>query len=339
MTDPSRFRAFKSALPLEYPSLFGHLEYTGWKDEQLSWKKTCYIGDWSFVAQIRVKGPDAVKLFSYLSINSFDNHPVGKAKHCVMCNEDGKVITEGVLLRHAEDDFEYEASNVQWVLYHLKKGGYNAEATFPSTHKLQVSGPNSLALLEKLSKTTLRDVKFMNTKIIKIDGADVIALRQGMAGEIGFELHGPIEQHQQVYNAVWEAGQEFGIRRLGRRTIQINHLEACYPTTGVHYWNAASDARMQDYFDFMDNNVPKEWANSPFGSILKHNFPISFMGSWDGESIEELYRSPVEMGWSKSIKFDHEFIGRAALEEEVRHPKRKVVTLEFNSEDMIAIYA
>lgn len=338
MTDPSKYRAFKSAPPVEFSPMMGNLEYSGWRDEQMSWKTTCYIGDWSFVPQIRVKGPDAVRLFSDLSINSFANHPVGKAKHCVMCNEDGKVITEGILLRHAEDDLEFEAASA-WVWYHIKTGGYDVEVSFPMTHKLQVSGPTSLALLEKLTTTTLRDIKFMHTKVIPIKGANVTFLRQGMAGEIGFELHGPIEQHNEIYSAVLEAGQEFGIRRLGRRTFHANHVEASYPTTGMEYWNALSDDRRAPFHEFMKINPPAEWVGTPMVDLWGISLSTSLMGSWDGTAIEELYRSPIELGWAKSIAFDHDFIGRTALEREMAKPKRKIVTLEWNSEDMIRIYA
>lgn len=337
-TDPTRYRAFTAVVPTEFPEMLGALEYTGWQDEQMSWKQTCYIGDWSFVPQIRVKGPDALQLFSDLSINSFANFPVGRAKHCVMCNEDGKVVVEGILLRHGEDDLEFEAVP-SWVLYHLVTGGYDAEATFPMTHKLQVSGPASLALLEKLTQTTLRDVKFMHTKVSSISGVDVTLLRQGMAGEIGFELHGPYDQHDQIFAAVLEAGREFGIRRLGRRTFHVNHVEACYPTTGMEYWNALYDDRRADFRTWLEENLPPEWAGTPLAGAWGVSLSTSLMGSWDGDSIEELYRSPIEMGWRKSVKFDHEFIGRAALEAEMADPIRTIVTLEFNEKDVIDVQA
>lgn len=338
MTDPASFRAFKTVLPVEFHPAMGHLEYSGWQHEQMSWKTACCIGDWSFVPQVRIKGPDARQLFSDLSINSFENHPVGRAKHCVMCNEDGKVVTEGILLRHGEDDFEFEAASA-WVLYHLKTGGYEAEASFAITHKLQVSGPASLPLLEKLTETTLRDVKFMHTKVVPIGGKDVMLLRQGMSGEIGFELHGPIEQRDEIYAAVLEAGREFGIRRLGRRTFHVNHVEACFPTTGMEYWNAVSDSRRADLVRFMKENLPEAWRGSPLEDVWSVSLSTAVMGSWDGDSIEELYRSPIELGWGKSVKFDHDFIGREALEEEMANPTRTVVTLEFNSDDVVALYA
>lgn len=338
MTDPTRYRAFTSTPPVEFSPLMGHLEYSGWRDEQMSWKTTCYVGDWSFVPQIRVRGPDALRLFAALSVNSFVNHPVGKAKHCVMCNEDGKVITEGILLRHAEDDFEFEAAPA-WIWYHIKTGHYDVQVSFPSTHKLQVSGPSALYLLEKLTNTTLRDVKFMHTKVVPIKGSDVTFLRQGMAGEIGFELHGPIHQHEKIYAAILEAGREFGIRRLGRRTFHANHVEASYPTTGMEYWNALSDERRADFYEFMKDNAPAEWVGTPMAELWGVSLSTSLMGSWDGDAIEDLYRSPIELGWGKSVVFDHDFIGRAALEVEMANPKRQIVTLEFNSEDLIRIYA
>jgi vanillate/3-O-methylgallate O-demethylase len=340
LTSPAQYRAFGAVTPIEFPPIMGNLEYSGWRDEQMSWKRSCYIGDWSFVPQIRGKGPDALRLFTDLSVNSFAQFPLNRAKHCVMCNEFGKVVVEGILLRHDEHDLEFEAVPA-WVLYHLKTGGYDAEASYPMTHKLQVSGPSSLGLLEKLTETTLRDIKFMHTKFTAIGGSQVTMLRQGMAGEIGFELHGPIEQHDQLFEAVLDAGQEFGIRRLGRRTFHVNHVEARYPTTGMEYWNAVSDERRTDFLEWMDReeNIPAEWRGTPLEGAWKVSLSTAVMGSWDGDSVEELYRSPIEMGWGKSVNFDHEFIGRAALEAEMQNPRRTVVTLEFNSDDMIAIYA
>jgi vanillate/3-O-methylgallate O-demethylase len=338
MTDPGPRRAFVAMMAPERTSAIGPLEYSGWMDEQLSWKQTCYIGDWSFVPQIRFTGPDVIRLFSDLSINSFAKFAIGSAKHCVQCNDDGKVIAEGILIRHGEDDLEYQASTPQWTLYNAKTRGYDVEASFERTHKLQVSGPASLALLEKLTSAGLRDIGFMMTRMLPLEDVDVLFLRQGMAGEIGFELQGPIEHRDRVWDAVVEAGEEFGIRRLGRRTHQINHLEACFPTGRNHFFNALSDDSKADYRRWMDENLPREWVGTVM-ERFRHNFSEAFTGSWDGESVEELYRSPVEMGWGRSIKLDHDFIGRRALEAELADPRRTVVTLEFDSDDLIRIYA
>ncbi|MHC8378477.1 glycine cleavage T C-terminal barrel domain-containing protein [Pseudomonas sp. MDT1-16] len=342
MAKASDYRAFTSVVPHYASTTTGNTpEYTGWMDEQMSWKTTCYMGDWSFVPQIRIKGPDALKLFTDLSTNSFDNMPLNRAKHCIQCNEDGKVISEGVLFRHAEDDFEYQCGTPQWVYYHLKSKGYNAEASFPVSYKMQISGPNALGLCEKLAGESLRDVKFMYTKKGKVKNLEVTFLRQGMAGEIGFELQGPITEREELVAAVMELAPEFGMRRLGARNLMINHLEACYPTGSMHFYNALSDNSQQAYLDFMadDKNLPDAWRGTPFETVLRFNFSGAFTGSWDGDDLTGLYRSPVEMGWGKNIVFDHDFIGRQALEIELETPRRKVVTLEFNSDDVKAVHA
>lgn len=338
MTAAAPFRAFTGMTPVPYFSVMGPSEWSGWMDEQISWHDNVYVGDWSFVPQLRVKGPDALRLFTDLSVNDFVNFPIGKAKHVIQCNDDGKVISEGILLKHAEDDYEYEVGTPQWTLWHAHKGNYDVEITFPFTHKFQIAGPNAMKVLEKLTEASLRDVKFMGTRAGQIGELDVTFLRQNMAGEVGFEVHGPIQNYPVVLQAILEAGAEFGMRRLGTRNFMINHLEACYPTGSMHFINALHDDDLVEYRKFMDENLPPEWEITPLAGPLRYNFSTSFMGSWDGDRIEDLYRSPIEMGWGRNIAFDHDFPGRAALEAEAANPRRTVVTLEFNDEDMRRIH-
>lgn len=339
MTHPQRYRAFVGAQPLLLSTGANMLpEYSGWMDEQMSWKQTCYVGDWTFVPQMTVKGPDALRLFSDLSVNRLDNFPLERAKHCVQCNDDGKVISEGILIRHSEDEFDYQCGTPFWTAYNIKKSGYRAEVSFPRTYKLQVSGPNALQVLERVTDSDLRDVKFMWMKKGKVAGHEVTFLRQGMAGEIGFELQGPVEGRDEVYAAVVAAGEGLGMRKLGARSLPINHVEACYPTGGMHFFNALADDSKADYRRFIDETLPAEETPEPFRP-MRYNCSTSFTGSWDGDDIRGLYRSPVEMGWSKSISFDHEFIGRAALEREVAHPQRVVVTLVFDPDDVLKLFA
>lgn len=69
--------------PAVYHFGWGAPEYTNWMDEQMSWKETCYIGDWSFLVALVVEGPEALKLFSDISVNSFAKFDIGQAKHAI----------------------------------------------------------------------------------------------------------------------------------------------------------------------------------------------------------------------------------------------------------------
>jgi len=313
--------------PYTYHPGWGGPEYTSWQDEQLSWKNTCYIGDWSFLMDIEVSGSDALRLFRETAVNSFEKFEVGQAKHVIQCNQAGKVIAEGVLMRMAADVFRTQSTPALYSAFLLSKGGYEARWRHLDTFQFQVSGPKALAVCEQATGESLRDVGFMRFKSVQIAGRPVYALRQGMAGEIGFELHGDRNDAAIVHGAVMEAGKAFGIRRLGHRTAMINHLEAAFPTGMWHYLADMFSPELAGYGPFVV-------ANFDIGGLMP-----ALRGSFEGRDLSDYFLSPLELGWGKSVKFDHEFVGRQALEQEAAAPRRKRVTLELDPADVIAIYA
>lgn len=306
---------------------WGLPEYTDWIDESMSWKEDCYIGDWSFLWERRFKGRDVLKLFSDISVNSFAKFDVGQSKHVIHTNKDGKVIHEGILSRLDTEEFMLFGRGCFWADYKLRHGQYDATSKADDWFNFQVSGPKAIYVVEKASGQNLRDVKFMHSGKIKIAGCEVLALRQGMAGEIGFELQGPVQFSKEVYQAILDAGQEFGIRRLGGRAVFINHLEACFPTIITDYCPAIFDDDMKEYRDEFESAMP--------GFATTFNIA----GSFESDDIRSWYRSPVELGWGKNVKFDHDFIGRTALEAEVSSPKRLIRTLVWNADDVSDVYA
>jgi len=317
---------------------WGKPEYTDWRDENLSWKHTCYLGDWSWLDEFQISGPDALRFLSEHMVNSVAKFAIGQAKHAIFCNLRGKVIGEGVLLRLGEEEFEYNARGpvVPWLEYRLAKGDYKAVAkTTIRKFKFQVSGPNSLAVLEKVTGQNLRDIKFMHFRHTLVEGVEAAFLRQGMAGEIGFEVQGPGEHAELVREAILAAGQEYGIRQLGSRTAMINHLEAAFPTITHDYLPAVGDPAEREFFELHGARAPKPGSPEWFKSFARS---VKVKGSFEGDSLDDWSRSPIELGWGKSVKFDHDFYGRGALEQEMADPKRKIVSLVWNSEDVIDVY-
>jgi vanillate/3-O-methylgallate O-demethylase len=310
-----------------FTTRWGLPEYTDWIDESMSWKETCYVGDWSWLWDRRFKGPDALRLLSDITVNSFAEFAIGQAKHAIHCNEAGKVIHEGILIRVAEQEFLLQGRGCLWADFRLQRGRYDATSEPDDLFKFQVSGPNSVYVVEKMCGESVRGIPFMRRGEISVGGRQVWALRQGMAGEIGFELQGPRSYAGEIHEAILLAGRDFGIRRLGGRAVFINHLEACFPTRMTDYLSAIYGDDMKDYLEVYNAAMP--------GYATTFNVA----GSFEAESVGDYYRSPVELGWTKNIRFDHDFIGRQALEEEVTNPKRAMRTLVWNSEDIVDVYA
>jgi vanillate/3-O-methylgallate O-demethylase len=311
-----------------FGTTFEPWEYTDWIDESMSWKETVYIGDWSPLEKFRIKGPEALKFFSSIAVNSFAKFDVGQAKHIILCSKAGKIMGEGVLMKQAEEDYLFTSGpGVAWARYLFGKGNFDAEARLigASQFILQVQGPASLFVMEKATGENLRDIGFMRFRSTQIGNKQFMALRQGMAGEIGYELHGPIEHAVEIYNALLDVGEEFGMRRLGGRAKMVNHVEACFPTPSVDYVPAMFGEHEREFADTFGKNAREIYRTTD--------------GSFEYADISELYRTPVELGWKKNVKFDHEFIGREALEPEVSNPKRTMVTLVWNPEDVAEVYA
>ena len=302
-------------------------EYTHWIKEQMSWKETCYIGDWTFLANCLLEGPDAVDLLADLSINSFADYPVGGMKHLVQCNEDGKVITDGVLLRHGEEQFELHGVPSYWTEYNRQVGDYDATTQFRDTFNYQVQGPTALDVLENVTEGSLRDIDFAHFGEVEIAGHPINAVRFGMAGEIGFELQGDIEYAQDVWDTIYREGQEFGVQRLSVKTSAINQLEAGIPTRIRDYVSAIFGDEMADYRDWLRENAHR--------NLITH--PVE--GSFDADDISAWYRTPVELNWDHYMKFDHDFLGSEALKAEAENPTRRTVTLEWDTDDVVDVYA
>jgi vanillate/3-O-methylgallate O-demethylase len=318
---------------------WGRSEYSGWIDESQSWKTSCYIGDWSFLDEFHVCGPDALKLFSDFCVNSFAKFAIGQAKHVICCNSGGMVIGEGVLMRLAADEFEFQSLGpvTAWLEYNLERGAYRAEATTSvDKFKYQISGPKALYVLEQLSDGNLRDIAFMHQCGVRVGARELTFLRQGMAGEIGFEIQGPKQQARAVMGEILAAGRAFGIRRLGSRTAMTNHLEASFPTVTHDYIPAVCEPEESD---FVCHQRKREAEGLQRGRSWSLDGCLKIKGSFEADRISAWYRSPVELGWARNIKFDHEFHGRAALEWEVADPRRKLVTLVWNADDCIDVQA
>jgi len=317
-------------------------EFSNWRDEQRAWRETAVLFDQSHhMAEITVRGPDALKMMSYLTINSFAGFVPNKAKQMVPCSYDGYVIGDGILFHLAENELMFvgRAPTVNWIQFHAENSGFNVEvfrddrspshprgkAVVRQHYRFQVQGPKAAQILAKLNGGPIPDVKFFTMDHINIQGRKVRALRHGMAGEPGLELWGPYAEGDEIREAILEAGREFGIVAVGSRTYASNTLESGWipsPLPAVY-----SGDSMRKY---------REWL--PAGG---YEGTGSIGGSYVSENIQDYYLSPYELGYGPFVKFDHDFIGREALERMLKEqrPQRKKVTFEWHGEDLAMILA
>lgn len=317
------------------PALTG---YAHWIEEEKSFHETCYLGDFSFLPNLRIEGPDAKKLLANLSVNDFDSYEVdSQAKHVIQCNADGKLISDGISMRRGDDEFTYATQGMprgysegvpfpaNWIEYNIETGDYDATVEMASEFTYQVQGPNAIAVLEEVTDDPIADIGFMHYRRVEIAGHEVYALRHGMGGEPGVELHLPREYGGEIWETIANAGQEYGLVELPMQSLPlVLPLVTGLPQAGFDYIPAVFGADMKGYREWLDAD--------PFAEVF------AIEGSYDAEDISEYYRSPIEYGWNY-IDFDHEFVGREALLAERDDPQRTLVTLEWNKEDIFEVIA
>jgi glycine cleavage system aminomethyltransferase T len=299
-------------------------EYTDWMSEGRSFHDTAYIGDWSGLVKVHIRGREAFAFLHYLGTNDLTKLQPGRAMHHVQVNEHGKIAAQGVLYRIADDHFIFTGGSAYWTHFMLQQGKWDAEAEVRSADEFlfSVQGPQSLGIIERATGSNLRALRFNDWQLFQIGDAAVKILRTGITGELGFELHGPAEEGNSVWAKVVEVGKEFGIKQLGVRAQMISHVEAGIATNDRDFVSAAAETGGAP-------QIPPTARSRRTGS-----YPL--------QALSELYRTPAEVGWFRQLSLDsHDFLGRQALlsERDVGGPSRRLVGLVWNHKDVVDVYA
>jgi vanillate/3-O-methylgallate O-demethylase len=309
-------------------------EYTNWRDEQRAWRTTAVLFDQSFhMTDIYFEGPDVPKLFSDLGVNTFQNFGRNRAKQFVACNHDGYVIGDGILFGLEANRYNLvgRPSAPNWVAFNAEAGDYDVTVTRDVrsldnnnrrlTFRYQVQGPTALEIVQQAHGGPLGPVKPFHMIEFSIAGHPVRGLSHTMSGFPGLEVHGAAEHAVEVKDALLAAGADFGLLEGGARAYATTPTESGWiasPAPAIY-----SGDEMKPYRQWLP---AAGWeANASLG------------GSFVSERIEDYYRTPWDLGYGKHIRFDHDFVGRAALEALADRPHRRKVFLRWHRDDVLAV--
>lgn len=316
-------------------------DFQNWIKEQRAWRETAVLYDQSHhMDNVFLRGSDAIRLISDTAINSVANFAVNKAKQYVPTTASGHVIGDGILFREAEDEYVYvgRAPASNWLMFHGETGGYQnldievdrrspsrpyGDAVSRKYYRFQIQGPKAWDVIEKLNGGPLEKLGFFNMSTMRIADMNVRTLRHGMAGAPGLEIWGPYADHHRIRDIIVEAGAEFGLVPVGSRAYPSNTLESGWipsPLPAIYSGEA--------------ERAYREWLG-----VDSYEATGTLAGSFVSDDISDYYLTPWELGYGSFVKFDHDFIGRDALEKIDPATQRRKVTLAWNAEDVTKIFA
>jgi 4-methylaminobutanoate oxidase (formaldehyde-forming) len=226
----------------EAPSFEGK---PGWFDavglEHAAVRNRVALIDQTSFSKLEVEGPGALGALDRIAANRLDQ-PVGSCVYTQLCNARGGIEADLTIMRLAPDRFylvtgsAFGVRDAGWVRRHLPRDGSVTIRDVTSAFAvINLAGPSAR---DVLSAVTLDDVSnaafpYLTLREIEIGLARVRAARVGYVGELGWELHIPMEQALHVYETLREAGRGHGIADAGYRAIETLRLEK-----GYVYWSS-----------------------------------------------------------------------------------------------------
>ncbi len=213
---------------VEFGGFLMPVQYRGIIEEHLQVRKSAGIFDVSHMGEFEFHGPKALDFLQRMTINDVSKLEIGQAQYSAMCYPEGGIVDDVIVYRKADRYLMVvNAANLQkdwaWLAQHADAGAGMVNVS-DETGLLAVQGRNAQATLQKLTRFDLKKIKYYWFAETELAGVPALVSRTGYTGEDGFEVAMATPHAVQVWNAITEAGKEFGIEPIGlgaRDTLRL----------------------------------------------------------------------------------------------------------------------
>jgi aminomethyltransferase len=212
------------------------VQYTGVLDEHHAVRKAVGVFDVSHMGEIEIRGPEALNLVDYVASNNAAKLNIGQAQYSGLLYAHGGFVDD-ILVHKVDVDHFFicvNASNQEKDFEHIStQNRAKATVEFASERYAQIAiqGPSALATLQKLTKTPLSPIRYYHFVDGEVSGVWARIARTGYTGEDGFEIYIPPEDAETIWDRIFDAGAEFGIKPCGlgaRNTLRLEAKMALY---------------------------------------------------------------------------------------------------------------
>jgi vanillate/3-O-methylgallate O-demethylase len=309
---------------------------SNWRDEQRAWSETAVLFEQTYnMPELFLRGPDSLKLLAALGVNTFATFAADQAKQFVACTPRGHIIGDSILYRPGEESFELVSGMqvLDWVHYHAETGDYDVEVVRDNDStdnvtgrrvrfRFQIDGPTAGEIFAGAVDGEAPALPFFRIAEVTMAGRDVMVLRHGMAGHQGVELSGDYDDHDAVLDALLAAGEAHGLVPAGTQAYFSTPMSSGWIPIVVPGIYTGDELR-----GFREWLPATSWEGR---TVLS--------GSFVSDNIEDYYATPYDLGNERIVKFDHDFIGRDALEQIAPEDRRTKRSLVWNRDDVLSVY-
>lgn len=286
--------------------------------EYFAFRNSAGLLDVTPLFKYSVKGPDAAAFLSRIMVRNISKLEVGRVSYSCWCNDDGKVVDDGTVMRRSEEEFFVTSADPCYSWFSRFLRGYKVELEEISEQiaGLALQGPTSRDILKQVCDVDLDNLKFFSTSIAKADGFEIYVSRTGYTGDLGYELWVENEHALKLWDALMNAGKNYDLRPAGLDALDVTRVEAGLILKDVDYHNslhALIDDRMSSPYE-LSLGWTVNLNRAPFNGQTALKTEKEQGSKWaivgldiDWPQLEELYYKcglPPEIGtraWRSSI--------------------------------------
>jgi aminomethyltransferase len=213
--------------------------------EYFACRSTCGVFDLTPMVKHRISGPDALAYLNRLMTREVSKIRPGRVGYTVWCADDGRVIDDGTLFHLREGDYRLcsQERHIDWLLTNAFGFDVNVVEETHDVAALALQGPTSCATLRALGLAGIENMKPFGLEHYPFEGAEVMVSRTGFTGDLGYELWIDPGHAEVLWDRLFEAGADRGIRPIGETALGLLRIEAGFIQAGVDFMPAHETVR------------------------------------------------------------------------------------------------
>ncbi|GMG88472.1 aminomethyltransferase family protein [Biformimicrobium ophioploci] len=216
------------------------------EQEYFAVRNSCGVFDVTPMSKYRIGGPDAEAFMNRLVTRDVRKIKPGRVGYTVWCNDQGKVIDDGTIFHLEQGVYLLCAQERQYDWLMLSALGFDVEISEETNNIacLAVQGPTSCATLKAMGLAGIEGMKPFGLTHFDFGGAKLMVSRTGFTGDLGYELWIDFDSAEALWDALFEAGKDRGIRAIGGDALELARIEAGFILGGVDFVPANQCVRL-----------------------------------------------------------------------------------------------
>jgi len=279
-----------------YNKMYMPTYYKSFVDDYWSLVNDVTLWDVAGERQVEVKGKDAEKFIEFITPRDISKCKVGQCMYVLLVEKNGGIVNDPVLLKLAENHFWLSIADsdvLLWCLGIASANKFDVQLREPDVSPLSLQGPKAPNLMEKISGSWVRDLKFFYFKATMINDIPIVIARSGWSGEVGYEIYlMDRNKGNKLWEIIMEAGAEFNIAPAA--PSQISRIESGMLSYGndMTLDENPFDLNMEKFVnldkkaDFLSKKALTEiYKNGPTKELVGIEIPGNFQDEFSSDTM------------------------------------------------------